>query len=53
VATLSRWIVLLSGKQHIDDIRKASDEELSFIEATEEAINFTAHRINTMLTGEL
>ncbi|KAJ3557279.1 hypothetical protein NP233_g11785 [Leucocoprinus birnbaumii] len=36
VATLSRWIVLLSGKQHIDDIRKAPDDVLSFIEATEE-----------------
>ncbi|KAF9453720.1 cytochrome P450 [Macrolepiota fuliginosa MF-IS2] len=41
VATLSRWLVILNGKQHVDDVRKATDDDVSFLEATEESIPTT------------
>jgi hypothetical protein len=36
VATISRWVVVLSSTQHVDDMRKASDEVLSFRAAVAE-----------------
>lgn len=36
VAAISKWVVVLSGKQHIDDIRRAPDEVLSLVEAIAE-----------------
>ncbi|GJE92111.1 cytochrome P450 [Phanerochaete sordida] len=38
VANFNRWLVLVSGPQLIDDIRKASDHELSFDEAAWETL---------------
>ncbi|KIJ13827.1 hypothetical protein PAXINDRAFT_13375 [Paxillus involutus ATCC 200175] len=36
VARLYRWLVVVSGPQFVEDVRKASDDELSFAEATNE-----------------
>jgi len=33
VADRYRWIVVLGGRQHIDELRKAPDNELSFMDA--------------------
>ncbi|KDR83206.1 hypothetical protein GALMADRAFT_239044 [Galerina marginata CBS 339.88] len=33
VANTSRWIVLVTGKQMVDDIRRATDDQMSFDEA--------------------
>ncbi|KAF9453726.1 cytochrome P450 [Macrolepiota fuliginosa MF-IS2] len=30
IATMSKWIVVLSGKNHLEDIRKASEDTISF-----------------------
>ncbi|KAF9008808.1 cytochrome P450 [Cyathus striatus] len=38
VATMARWIVVVSGPQMVDDIRKANDEQMSFREAVAETI---------------
>jgi hypothetical protein len=39
VARLYRWMVVVSGPQFVEDVRKASDEELSFMEASNEVSN--------------
>jgi hypothetical protein len=36
IAAMSKWVVVVSGKQYIDDIRKAPDEVLSLVEAIAE-----------------
>ncbi|KXN83236.1 Ent-kaurene oxidase [Leucoagaricus sp. SymC.cos] len=36
VATMSRWIVILGGSKHLDELRKAPDNVLSFREAAAE-----------------
>ncbi|KAF9453730.1 cytochrome P450 [Macrolepiota fuliginosa MF-IS2] len=36
VATISKWIVILGGKEHVDDIRRVSDDVVSFRKALEE-----------------
>lgn len=36
VPTMSRWIVVLNGTQHVEDVRKASDDVLSFQKAIAE-----------------
>ncbi|KIK79214.1 hypothetical protein PAXRUDRAFT_161911 [Paxillus rubicundulus Ve08.2h10] len=36
VACLYRWMVVVSGPRFVEDVRKASDDELSFAEATNE-----------------
>ncbi|KAJ3557278.1 hypothetical protein NP233_g11786 [Leucocoprinus birnbaumii] len=33
IAAISKWVVVLSGKQHVDEIRRAPDEVLSLVEA--------------------
>jgi cytochrome P450 len=38
VSTISKWLVIVSGPQMIDDIRRASDEYLSFEEAVSQTI---------------
>ncbi|KAF5349711.1 hypothetical protein D9756_008946 [Leucocoprinus leucothites] len=38
IAAISKWVVVLSGKQHVDDIRRAPDEVLSLAEAIAETI---------------
>jgi len=32
VATLHRWLVIVTGSQHIEELRKATEEELSVVE---------------------
>ncbi|KIK81320.1 hypothetical protein PAXRUDRAFT_15298 [Paxillus rubicundulus Ve08.2h10] len=39
VADLYRWTVIGSGPQFVEDLRKASDDELSFMEATNDNLN--------------
>ncbi|KIJ09984.1 hypothetical protein PAXINDRAFT_102115 [Paxillus involutus ATCC 200175] len=39
VADLYRWTVIVSGPQFVEDVRKASDDELSFMEATNDNLN--------------
>ncbi|KAI0652467.1 cytochrome P450 [Trametes meyenii] len=39
-ATLSDWIVVVSGPDMINDLGRRSDEELSFIESTSQALQF-------------
>ncbi|CAA7260276.1 unnamed protein product [Cyclocybe aegerita] len=39
VADMSRWIVGVSGRDMIDDIRRATDDQLSFMSAVEETIH--------------
>ncbi|KIM47830.1 hypothetical protein M413DRAFT_22429 [Hebeloma cylindrosporum] len=34
VATLSRWLVIVTGPQHVEELRKATEEELSVVEPT-------------------
>ncbi|KDR68413.1 hypothetical protein GALMADRAFT_78764 [Galerina marginata CBS 339.88] len=36
VPTISRWVVVVSGPQMLDDIRRATDDQLSFREAVAE-----------------
>ncbi|KAF8844252.1 cytochrome P450 [Paxillus ammoniavirescens] len=36
VARMYRWMVVVSGPQFVEDMRKASDKELSFMEASNE-----------------
>ncbi|KAF5349477.1 hypothetical protein D9756_008934 [Leucocoprinus leucothites] len=36
VATISKWIVILTGQKHLDELRKASDDILSFEGAVDE-----------------
>ncbi|KAF9237107.1 cytochrome P450 [Melanogaster broomeanus] len=36
VSKLYRWVVVVSGRQHLEELRKAPDDELSFQEATNE-----------------
>lgn len=36
VANFNRWLVIVSGPRLIDDVRKAADNELSFIDAANE-----------------
>ncbi|KAJ3570644.1 hypothetical protein NP233_g4261 [Leucocoprinus birnbaumii] len=31
------WVVIVNGEQHIEDIRKANDEQLSFLDALDQA----------------
>ncbi|KXN83234.1 Ent-kaurene oxidase [Leucoagaricus sp. SymC.cos] len=38
IAAMSKWVVVLSGKQSINDIRRAPDETLSLVEAIGETI---------------
>ncbi|KIJ13791.1 hypothetical protein PAXINDRAFT_80408 [Paxillus involutus ATCC 200175] len=40
VADLYRWTVVVSGPQFVEDLRKASDDELSFTEAVNENFKF-------------
>ena len=35
VANIDGWAVIAAGAQYIDEVRKAPDEVLSFVEATE------------------
>ncbi|EKM60640.1 uncharacterized protein PHACADRAFT_246674 [Phanerochaete carnosa HHB-10118-sp] len=44
VANFNRWLVIVSGPQLVDDIRKAADHELSFEEAAHEnlEVRYTA-----------
>ncbi|PPQ77970.1 hypothetical protein CVT26_005275 [Gymnopilus dilepis] len=39
VPTLSRWLVMVSGPQMIDDIRRATHDQLSFTEAVSEIVH--------------
>lgn len=52
VATISRWIVVLSGKKYIDDIRKAADDTLSFRAATDETTH-TKYNFGPRFNDEL
>ena len=36
IALLDQWTVVVSGPKMVDELRKRPDEELSFIEGTEE-----------------
>ena len=36
VANFNRWLVIVSGPNLIDDVRKAADHELSFLDAANE-----------------
>ncbi|KAF9453721.1 cytochrome P450 [Macrolepiota fuliginosa MF-IS2] len=38
VAAVSKWVVVLSGKQHVDEIRKAPEEVLSLAGAAKELL---------------
>jgi len=38
VATISRWVVVLNGKQHMEDIRKAPEDVVSFRQAIAEVM---------------
>jgi hypothetical protein len=42
VPNLSRWLVVVSGPQMIDDIRQASDDQMSFGEAVAEVCSLGA-----------
>lgn len=39
IPTMGRWMVVATGPQLIDDIRRASDDQLSFTEAISEVIS--------------
>ncbi|KAH9921475.1 cytochrome P450 [Epithele typhae] len=41
VASLDGWNVVVSGPKLVDELRKRPDDELSFLEATEEFLQFT------------
>ncbi|EKM83194.1 hypothetical protein AGABI1DRAFT_104916 [Agaricus bisporus var. burnettii JB137-S8] len=36
IAAMFKWVIVLNGEQYVDDIRNASDDVLSFVEAIEE-----------------
>ena len=36
VATFSRWTIIVSGPKLVEELRKAADDELSFVEAANE-----------------
>ncbi len=36
VALIDQWLVVVSGSKMVDEFRKRSDEELSFIEGVED-----------------
>ncbi|KAH9914911.1 cytochrome P450 [Epithele typhae] len=46
VATLDRWIVIVSGPKMVEDLRKRPDDEVSFVEGAEEGLQ-TKHTIGT------
>ncbi|KIK94712.1 hypothetical protein PAXRUDRAFT_11881 [Paxillus rubicundulus Ve08.2h10] len=39
VAGLYRWTVVVSGSQFVEEVRKASDDELSFMDAANDSLN--------------
>ncbi|TBU58191.1 cytochrome P450 [Dichomitus squalens] len=41
VALLDQWMVVVNGPQLLDEIRKRPDEELSFLESTEDFLQIT------------
>lgn len=43
VATISEWVVMLSGKQHMEDTRKAPEDVVSFKQAIVEVIIRQSH----------
>ncbi len=36
IALLDQWVVILTGKQLVEDLRKRPDSELSFLESVED-----------------
>jgi len=36
VATIDKWMVVVTGRKRLDELRKAPDDALSFQEATDE-----------------
>lgn len=41
VPFIDKWMVVVSGSKLIDDIRRAPDEQLSFLDAINEARNMS------------
>ena len=48
IAILDRWLVVVTGAELIEDIRKAPEDELSFISATKEASSKFVAYFNTL-----
>ena len=44
VANRYRWVVVLSGRDHVEELRKAPDDALSFPEAANEVRSQTYRR---------
>ncbi|KAN0100066.1 Cytochrome P450 [Tylopilus felleus] len=40
VATLYHWVVIVTSRAHVEELRSARDDEFSFMEATNEDFNF-------------
>jgi len=46
---VDRWIVMLSGDNLVDELRKLPDDVMSFVEATNQVRLSPAHTIRTPL----
>ena len=44
IALFGQWIVVVSGPKIVDDLRKRSDDEVSFIEGVEEVCASASRR---------
>ncbi|KAJ3561249.1 hypothetical protein NP233_g10308 [Leucocoprinus birnbaumii] len=51
VATISKWVVVLNGPQHVDDVRKAPEDVLSFDIAIQETFEQTTQAEYTFGAG--
>ncbi|KAJ3556910.1 hypothetical protein NP233_g11872 [Leucocoprinus birnbaumii] len=51
VATISKWVVVLNGPQHVDDVRKAPEDVLSFDIAIQEIFEQTTQAEYTFGAG--
>ena len=52
IANIDGWVVIAAGAQYIDEVRKAPDEVLSFVEATEQ-VRRVDIRLNTFPEADI
>ena len=51
MANLDRWLIVVTGTEFIEDVRKAPEDELSFISATNEASSLDTSSLQFLLSN--
>lgn len=52
VPTIGKWFVVVSGPQMVDDLRKATDETVSFREALVDVLKVLLSNVKLILTSD-